>query len=265
MRSATGGSLPALTSSASCGASLNFLGAFAVSVTTSGPSSFPIRLLLPALWARAPATTAALRTSPTRASMPRDRKVRDRNMRRSWVIVHSPFVLTIPFSLSFASPRPCRRAWIAAPPSAWDRESCKAPLAQPAIGHCRQRPLAPPPGAPSTSKVREVWSTTRIPGVSPARSRAAAGAGPFPRYRTTKRMRVQGSGSPRPSKSLPKPRLAQDCRSWPRRVRWIRPATRSRRELGGRRQDPGRDPRHRRARHRLPLNSAPMRPPSAGR
>ena len=48
MRSATGGSLPALTCSASCGASLNALGSFAGSVTTSGPSSFPIKVLLEA-------------------------------------------------------------------------------------------------------------------------------------------------------------------------------------------------------------------------
>src|SRR5688572_21389767 len=47
MRSATGGSLPALTSSASDGASLKPLGTCAGSVTTAGPSNFPIRELPP--------------------------------------------------------------------------------------------------------------------------------------------------------------------------------------------------------------------------
>src|SRR5262252_5066288 len=45
MRSATGGSLPALTSSVSCGASLKLRGNCAGSVMTSGPSSAPMRLL----------------------------------------------------------------------------------------------------------------------------------------------------------------------------------------------------------------------------
>src|SRR3954468_17487832 len=42
MRSWTGGSLPALTRSASIGASLNVLGYWAGSVTTVAPSSLPI-------------------------------------------------------------------------------------------------------------------------------------------------------------------------------------------------------------------------------
>ena len=43
MRCSTGGSLPALTSSASCGASLKRFGNWAGSVMSSGPSSLPIR------------------------------------------------------------------------------------------------------------------------------------------------------------------------------------------------------------------------------
>src|SRR2546425_8289392 len=43
IRSATGGSLPALTRAVSCGDSLKLLGNLAGSVTTSGPSSLPIR------------------------------------------------------------------------------------------------------------------------------------------------------------------------------------------------------------------------------
>ena len=42
MRWATGGSLPALTNSASAGASPNFLGHFNGSSTSEGPSSFPM-------------------------------------------------------------------------------------------------------------------------------------------------------------------------------------------------------------------------------
>ena len=71
MRSATGGSLPALTSAASCGASFSVLGNFAGSVTTSGPSSLPIRPVLPA-WARAPAATTAVRSPTSRAIRNRD-------------------------------------------------------------------------------------------------------------------------------------------------------------------------------------------------
>src|SRR2546425_8534760 len=70
MRSATGGSLPALTSSASCGASLNVLGNFAGSVTTSGPSRLPIKLLLEAA-PSAPTATTALSTPATRATRQR--------------------------------------------------------------------------------------------------------------------------------------------------------------------------------------------------
>src|SRR5260370_18516699 len=65
MRSATGGSLPALTISASWGASLNFLGNFAGSVMTSGPSSLPIQVLLDAPAARAAAATTHM-SAPTR-------------------------------------------------------------------------------------------------------------------------------------------------------------------------------------------------------
>ncbi len=74
MRSATGGSLPCLTSSASCGASLNVLGAFAASVTTSGPSSFPIKLL-PAFCAMAAAETTQVSAPTVRAMVSFDRKI----------------------------------------------------------------------------------------------------------------------------------------------------------------------------------------------
>src|SRR5262245_24836740 len=75
MRSATGGSLPVLTSSASCGASLNAFGAFPASVTTSGPSSLPTRELLLALWASAPAAMTPLRTPTARTAVSRDHGV----------------------------------------------------------------------------------------------------------------------------------------------------------------------------------------------
>src|SRR5262249_42452137 len=74
MRSATGGSLPALTSAASWGASLNVFGSFAASVTTSGPSSLPMRLL-PAFCAMAAAATQ-LSAPATRAIVSLKRKVR---------------------------------------------------------------------------------------------------------------------------------------------------------------------------------------------
>ena len=89
MRSATGGSLPALTSSASCGASLNVLGNFAASVTTSGPSSLPIRPLL-AIWARAPAATPMVSSPTTRAIMNRDRRSRVRGVRPRSVMTRPP-------------------------------------------------------------------------------------------------------------------------------------------------------------------------------
>src|SRR5215831_19819539 len=73
MRSATGGSLPAFTCAANCGASLNFLGAFAGSVTTSGPSSLPIRLLLETDWARAPTATTPTSATTRSVIMSRDR------------------------------------------------------------------------------------------------------------------------------------------------------------------------------------------------
>ena len=69
MRSATGGSLPALTSSASCGASLNALGNCAASVTISGPSSLPMSLLPvceSALVATTPLKAATTRTAASR-------------------------------------------------------------------------------------------------------------------------------------------------------------------------------------------------------
>ena len=75
MRSATGGSLPAFTSAASCGASLNVFGNFAASVRTSGPSSFPIRLL-PAFCAIAAAATAQVSAPTARAIVSLERKVR---------------------------------------------------------------------------------------------------------------------------------------------------------------------------------------------
>ena len=65
-----GGSLPALTSSASCGASLKDLGHFAASVTTSGPSCLPIRLL--PIWAIAPAAPRVMRSPVARATTIRD-------------------------------------------------------------------------------------------------------------------------------------------------------------------------------------------------
>src|SRR5215472_4495392 len=77
MRSATGGSLPALTSSASCGASWNLFGNFAGSVTTSGPSSVPIKALL-LLAARAPTAISAPSTPSTMETVIRDRSVRVR-------------------------------------------------------------------------------------------------------------------------------------------------------------------------------------------
>src|SRR5262249_44394483 len=73
MRSATGGSLPAFTCAANCGASLNFLGAFAGSVTTSGPSSLPIRLLLETDWASAPTATTPTSATTRSVIMSRDR------------------------------------------------------------------------------------------------------------------------------------------------------------------------------------------------
>src|SRR5215213_4190802 len=57
-RCSTGGSLPALTSSASIGASLKLLGNWAGSVMTVGPSSLPIRLA-PSLASGLPAAGAA--------------------------------------------------------------------------------------------------------------------------------------------------------------------------------------------------------------
>src|SRR5262249_42499310 len=75
MRSATGGSFPALTCSASCGASLNVLGAFPASVTTSGPSSLPMRELLLGPCASAPTPRAPLRRLATRMAVNRDARV----------------------------------------------------------------------------------------------------------------------------------------------------------------------------------------------
>src|SRR5437660_10359760 len=75
-RSATGGSLPALTSAASCGASLSCLGSFAGSVTTCGRSSLPIKEPLEATCARAPAATRQTRAPTTKVTVNRDRSVR---------------------------------------------------------------------------------------------------------------------------------------------------------------------------------------------
>src|SRR3989442_305088 len=85
-RSATGGSLPALTSSASCGASLRLLGSFAASVTTSGPSSLPMNVLLPAFCASAPAAMTPLSAPIASVSVSRDRSVRFHGMRLSSVM-----------------------------------------------------------------------------------------------------------------------------------------------------------------------------------
>src|SRR5947209_3218609 len=82
IRSATGGSLPALTRAVSCGDSLKLLGNLAGSVTTSGPSSLPIRVLLPALCASAPAAMAPQRMAATRTTVSRDRTVRICTLRR---------------------------------------------------------------------------------------------------------------------------------------------------------------------------------------
>src|SRR6185295_13460724 len=75
MRSATGGSLPCLTSSASWGASLKALGSFAASVTTSGPSILPIRLL-PVFCAMAAAATTEVSAPTARAIVSFERKMR---------------------------------------------------------------------------------------------------------------------------------------------------------------------------------------------
>src|SRR5437867_791948 len=85
-RSATGGSLPALTSSASCGASLRLLGSFAASVTTSGPSSLPMNVLLPAFCASAPAAMTPLSAPIASVSVSRDRSVRFHGIRLSSVM-----------------------------------------------------------------------------------------------------------------------------------------------------------------------------------
>src|SRR6266436_786450 len=82
IRSATGGSLPALTRAVSCGDSLKLLGNLAGSVTTSGPSSLPIRVLLPAFCASAPAAMAPQRMAATRTTVSRDRTVRICTLRR---------------------------------------------------------------------------------------------------------------------------------------------------------------------------------------
>src|SRR5206468_3914489 len=97
-RSATGGSLPALTSSASCGASLRLLGSFAASVTTSGPSSLPMNVLLPALCASAPAATTPLSAPIASVSVSRDRSVRFHGIRLS-------SVMRVPLSRCAASRR----------------------------------------------------------------------------------------------------------------------------------------------------------------
>src|SRR5437870_3274494 len=89
IRSATGGSLPALTNAASCGASLKVLGCFAGSVTTSGPSSFPIRPLLVA-WASAPAATTQMSAPARRVIVSRDRSVPVRSLCQSVVMKRPP-------------------------------------------------------------------------------------------------------------------------------------------------------------------------------
>ena len=103
IRSATGGSLPALTSAASCGASFSVLGTFAGSVTTSGPSSLPIKPLLPALCASAPAATAALSTPTTSVIMSRDRTLHLRGVRLSSVMCVPPPRCQVSVVLAFHS------------------------------------------------------------------------------------------------------------------------------------------------------------------
>src|SRR6266851_9996624 len=108
MRSATGGSLPALTSAASCGASFSVLGIFAASVTTSGPSSLPMRPLL-AIWARAPAASTVVSSPTMRAITIRDLRWRVRGVRPRSVMTRPPLAAALPFVRALTAalwPRP---------------------------------------------------------------------------------------------------------------------------------------------------------------
>ena len=80
MRWVTGGSLPAFTSSASIGASPNFLGHFAGSRTSSGPSSFPMSWA-PSFGSAWPARAARI-GAPAKATAPEASAVRCKNSRR---------------------------------------------------------------------------------------------------------------------------------------------------------------------------------------
>src|SRR5262245_5413326 len=91
MRSATGGSFPAFTRAASCGASPKALGNFEASVTTSGPSNFPMSLL--PLCASAPAATTPLKAATTRTTASRVWGGLFRIVRHRVVIDASPLVV----------------------------------------------------------------------------------------------------------------------------------------------------------------------------
>ena len=79
-RCSTGGSLPAFTSSASMGASANFLGNFVTSRMISGPSSFPMNWA-PSLGSACPASDV-VGARPVRAKAPEASAVSRRNSRR---------------------------------------------------------------------------------------------------------------------------------------------------------------------------------------
>ena len=81
-RSVTGGSLPCFTSSASIGASLNFVGHLAGSRISSGPSSLPMSWA-PSLGGAAPAACPrAAPGSPTAARPPDSSAASRMNSRR---------------------------------------------------------------------------------------------------------------------------------------------------------------------------------------
>src|SRR5262245_4756372 len=110
MRSAAGGSLPALTIAASWGASLKALGNFAGSVTTSGPSSLPMRALL-LTCASAPTASVALTAMARSAIAKRVRGVHVRSARRS-------STMTLPLSFLGRPRHRCRwpgTAWASLP------------------------------------------------------------------------------------------------------------------------------------------------------
>src|SRR5215510_4601048 len=106
IRSPTGGSLPAFTSAASCGASLKVLGNFEASVTTSGPSSFPMSLL--PLCASAPAATTPLRAVTTRTAANRVRSGLFRNVLHH-VTIDASSLLVQPLCLTLGADYPDNR------------------------------------------------------------------------------------------------------------------------------------------------------------